>query len=46
MLRAVWERENIIDYQLVEIPLSLLRRMQGCTAQPVGQARGQAEPWV
>lgn len=41
MLRAVWERENIIDYQLVEIPLSLLRRMQGCVAQPVGNRQGR-----
>jgi hypothetical protein len=41
MLRAIWERENIIDYQLLEIPLALLRKMQGCTALPVGRREGR-----
>jgi len=41
MLRAIWERENLIDYQLLEIPLDLLRRMQGCTALPVGRRAGR-----
>jgi hypothetical protein len=41
MLRAIWERENVIDYQLVEIPLALLRKMEGCQAQPVGRRAGR-----
>lgn len=41
MLRAIWERENIIDYQLVEIPLDLLRKMEGCQALPVGRRQGR-----
>jgi Type II site-specific deoxyribonuclease len=41
MLRAIWERENIIDYQLLEIPLDLLRKMHGCTAMPVGRRTGR-----
>jgi len=41
MLRAIWEREYVIDYQLVEIPLSLLRRMEGCEALPVGRRQGR-----
>jgi hypothetical protein len=41
MLRAIWERENVIDYQLVEIPLNLLRKMQGCAALPVGRRQGR-----
>lgn len=41
MLRAIWERENVIDYQLVEIPLDLLRKMQGSTALPVGRRKGR-----
>lgn len=41
MLRAIWERENVIDYQLVEIPLDLLRKMQGFTAVPVGRRKGR-----
>ncbi len=38
---AIWERENVIDYQLVEIPLTLLRRMEGCEALPVGRRAGR-----
>jgi hypothetical protein len=34
MLRAIWEQFNIIDYQLLEIPLTLLRKMEGCQAVP------------
>jgi hypothetical protein len=41
MLRAIWERENKIDYQLVEIPLDLLRKMEGCPACPVGRRQGR-----
>ncbi len=41
MLRAIWERENIIDYQLVEIPLALLRMMQGFVARPGGGRAGR-----
>jgi hypothetical protein len=41
MLRAIWERENLIDYQLVEIPLALLRKMEGCEAIPVGRRPGR-----
>jgi hypothetical protein len=41
MLRAIWERENIIDYQLIEIPLDLLRKMQGGTALPGGRRAGR-----
>lgn len=41
MLRAIWERENVIDYQLVEIPLELLRKMEGCEACPVGRRKGR-----
>src|SRR5207247_892810 len=41
MLRAIWVRKNIIDYQLVEIPLALLRKMEGCTALPVGRRMGR-----
>jgi hypothetical protein len=41
MLRAIWERENVIDYQLLEIPLDLLRKMEGCEARPVGRRKGR-----
>lgn len=41
MLRAIWGRENVIDYQLVEIPLTLLRKMEGCQALPVGRRQGR-----
>jgi hypothetical protein len=41
MLRAIWERTNVIDYQLVEIPLALLRMMEGCAALPVGRRQGR-----
>ncbi|MBI4569769.1 MAG: hypothetical protein HY719_15360 [Planctomycetes bacterium] len=41
MLRAIWERDDTIDYQLVEIPLDLLRKMEGLTALPVGRREGR-----
>jgi len=41
MLRAIWERENVIDYQLVEIPIAVLRKMEGCQALPVGRRQGR-----
>ncbi len=41
MLRAIWERANVIDYQLVEIPLALLKEMETCTALPVGRRKGR-----
>jgi hypothetical protein len=41
MLRAIWERTNVIDYQLLEIPLDLLHRMHGCAALPVGRREGR-----
>lgn len=41
MLRAIWERENFIDYQLVEIPLNLLRKMEDCEAKEVGRRTGR-----
>jgi hypothetical protein len=41
MLRAIWEQDNVIDYQLLEIPLTLLRKMHGCQALPVGRRQGR-----
>src|SRR5712692_9831529 len=41
MLRAIWERQNVIDYQLLEIPTVLLRKMEGCEAIPVGRRKGR-----
>jgi hypothetical protein len=41
MLRAIWEQENVIDYQLLEIPIALLRKMEGCEALPVGRRQGR-----
>jgi Type II site-specific deoxyribonuclease len=41
MLRAIWEQHNVIDYQLVEIPLSLLKKMEGCQALEVGRRQGR-----
>ncbi len=40
MLRAVWY-ENQIGYQLLDIPISLLRRMAGCKAKQVGTREGR-----
>ena len=41
MLRAIWEKKNMIDYQLLEIPLVLLRKMEACEALPVGRRTGR-----
>ncbi len=41
MLRAIWG-ENAIAYQLVDIPISLLQRMEGCKAQKVGVREGMS----
>jgi hypothetical protein len=40
MLRALWDTEHI-DYQLVDVPISLLRKMRECEAIPVGKRRGR-----
>lgn len=41
MLRAIWERDNFIDYQLLEIPLVLLKKMETCEVLPVGKRKGR-----
>jgi hypothetical protein len=41
MLRALWERDNAIDYQLIEIPLTLMRKMESSTALAVGRRQGR-----
>ena len=40
MLRAVWDNDAI-DYQLVDIPISLLQRIENCTAVEVGRRAGR-----
>ena len=40
MLRSVWN-ESTIDYQLVDIPIGLLQRMDGCTALEIGKRAGR-----
>lgn len=40
MLRAIWEGDAI-DYQLVDIPIALLRRMKNCEAKLVGRREGR-----
>jgi hypothetical protein len=40
MLRAVW-RSGRIHYQLVDIPLSVLRMISGLTVEPVGNRHGR-----
>lgn len=40
MLRAVWG-EGVIDYQLVDVPISILQRMGQCEALPVGKRAGR-----
>jgi hypothetical protein len=40
MLRAVWG-ESAIHYQLVDVPLKMLRMISGLTAQPVGKRKGR-----
>jgi hypothetical protein len=41
MLRAIWERKDFIDYQLVEIPLDLLKKMEQCHPAEVGKRKGR-----
>lgn len=40
MLRAVW-RQNMIHYQLIEIPLNVLKLIGGITVLPVGKRAGR-----
>lgn len=40
MLRALWS-ETIIDYQLVDIPTELLKKIRDCEALPVGRRTGR-----
>ncbi|MFQ5895252.1 MAG: hypothetical protein ACE5JJ_05490 [Nitrospinota bacterium] len=40
MLRAIWE-DPVIDYQLVDVPVSLLRRLASASLEPVGRRRGR-----
>lgn len=40
MLRAVWD-EPVIHYQLVDIPVTLLRRIATADIQPVGRRQGR-----
>lgn len=40
MLRALWA-ENEIDYQLVDIPVALLKLIEACTAVEVGRRTGR-----
>lgn len=40
MLRAIWSDDGI-DYQLVDIPSSLLQRMRNCTALEIGRRQGR-----
>ncbi len=40
MLRALW-RENLIHYQLLEIPISILQLLSDITVLPVGKRKGR-----
>lgn len=40
MLRAVW-RAPLIHYQLLEIPVELLKLIQAAELQPVGRRKGR-----
>ena len=40
MLRAVWRGDNI-DYQLVDVPISLLQKIRACEAVLVGRRKGR-----
>jgi Type II site-specific deoxyribonuclease len=40
MLRAIWEPETM-RYQLVEIPVEMLRLIEGCKPAPVGRRKGR-----
>jgi hypothetical protein len=39
MLRAIHSHESRFDYQLLEIPLALLRKMETCEALPIGRRK-------
>jgi hypothetical protein len=41
MLRAIWERGNVFHYQLVDIPVPMLRLMANATYALVGRRRGR-----
>lgn len=40
MLRAIWGSDEV-DYQLIDVPLTLLERMRTCEALPVGRREGR-----
>ena len=40
MLRTVWTKE-LVYYQLVDIPIALLRLLNGCEPKPVGKRKGR-----
>jgi restriction endonuclease SmaI-like protein len=40
MLRAIWS-ETKFDYQLIDVPISLLEKMRQCEALPVGKRMGR-----
>jgi hypothetical protein len=40
MLRAIWTADGI-DYQLLDVPVSLLQRMSGCIAKEIGTRTGR-----
>lgn len=40
MLRSIW-RDDHFDYQLVDVPISLLQRIRYCEAVPVGRRKGR-----
>lgn len=40
MLRAIWQ-ENAVHYQLIEIPLTILKRIADTTVLPVGKRSGR-----
>ncbi|MGH9862054.1 MAG: hypothetical protein ACRD35_01375 [Candidatus Acidiferrales bacterium] len=41
MLRAVWELPVVIHYQLLEIPVDILRLIRAAKLQPVGKRKGR-----
>ncbi len=41
MLRAIWQHKSLIHYQLIEIPLGVLRLVQNTEVQPVGKRPGR-----
>jgi len=40
MLRAIWT-EELVFYQLIDIPVALLRLLDGCKPEPVGKRAGR-----